>query len=133
MVKSGRWLALAFLLTGCLEQELDVLNSTEAMRLLDAGTGKDWISEGAAFELQFRGTTTKRFLLMDANGDSISHGTWSLSEDVRGNFTDSLLLDLTAVSPANPLAAVNVVQFLTAQIFILNTEAQQLEFSAIAE
>lgn len=123
-------MSLLWLLFGCLEQELDILNSNEAMRLLDAGSGKDWVSQEADFQLQFRGTATKRFLLIDNNGDSLSYGTWSVTEDVRGNFTDTLLFDLIEVDASNPLDEINMIELITSDILDLKTGDTILKFSS---
>ncbi|MEQ8712556.1 MAG: hypothetical protein RIC80_06045 [Cyclobacteriaceae bacterium] len=129
MVRLGSLFAVVCLLGGCLEQELDVLSSVEAQRLLTAGSDKVWVTPDAGYQLELNQGTDSRFLLLDANGDSISYGTWSITEDVRGNFTDSLLFDLTVVDTSNPLSDVTTVKLLTSSLLDIQSEDRRLQFS----
>ncbi len=133
MVRLGSFCTLVCLLGGCLEQELDVLSSVEAQRLLTAGSDKVWVTPDAGYQLELNQETVSRFLLSNINGDSISYGTWSITEDVRGNFTDSLLFDLTEVDTSNPLSDVTTVKLLTSTLLDIQSEDRRLQFSFIQE
>ncbi|MEQ9300218.1 MAG: hypothetical protein RIF33_16720 [Cyclobacteriaceae bacterium] len=129
MVRLGSLCALLFLLGGCLEQDLDVLNTTEAERLLSASSDKTWVTQDAAYQLEIQQSTSNSFLLINADGDSVSYGTWSVTEDVRGNFTDSLLFDLTEVDVSNPLSEITIIPLLTSDLLDLESDDQFLKFS----
>ncbi len=133
MVRLGSFCTLVCLLGGCLEQELDVLSSVEAQRLLTAGSDKVWVTPDAGYQLELNQGTDSRFLLLDANGDSISYGTWSITEDIRGNFTDSLLFDQTELDISNPLSDVSSVSLLTSALLDLQSQDQRLQFSFTPE
>lgn len=112
---------------------MDVLNLTEAERLLSAGSDKTWVTQDAEYQLELRQSTTNSFLLTNADGDSVSYGTWSVTEDVRGNFTDSLLFDLTEVDVSNPLSEITIIPLLTSDLLDLLSDDQLLRFSFLEE
>lgn len=129
MVRFGSLLLLLFLMAGCLEQDLDVLNSAEAERLLTAGSEKIWVTQDTGFQLEMQQASINRFLLADMDGDSVSYGTWSVTEDIRGNFTDSLLFDFSEVKDTNPLTEITTVSLLTSQYLDVQSSIQLLQFT----
>jgi hypothetical protein len=133
MARLGSLLVIFFLLSGCLEQELDVLNASEAERLLADGSSKDWISSNTEFKLLFTQTSIQRYLLTNSIEDSLSYGTWSITSDVRGNFTDSLLFDMIGTNVSNPLVEITNIRLLTSEILDLMSDGERLEFSSIEE
>ncbi|GEM_PF-5653975 len=133
MGKYARLIAALIILSGCLEQELDILTVDEASRLLSQADEKLWLTTTNDQELTLlfeSGTTNNDFLLADTNGDTITYGTWSLTEDILGNFTDSLLLEQTQMNENNPLSDITLIDQLTSQLLRLSTDGTSLFFES---
>lgn len=131
MARLGSCLFVLLVFTGCLEQELDVFNADEVTRLLTL-EDKVWIgnSSNTDTRLSFQSATQDRFLITYSDGDTISYGTWSITSDVNGNFTDSLLLQQIIVDPSNPLADVTFIDEITFQTLELSSNAEVLLFKS---